>query len=104
MTETAQPPLWGPPDEVFDPRPYIEAQPWRFAKTVVGYPHEYLTYKASTDAAAHSRFIDLIRRTGEYRLWRVGGYQRKYRYLDIDGLVYWEGPPTIINRKHPDAP
>lgn len=85
-------------DDAWDPRPYIAAHEWVFARTVPDRPHWYVTPSSTTDASAHERFIRLIQRRGEVE--RFEG--RRYRYLTIDAWRYWVGPPGLINRKHAD--
>jgi hypothetical protein len=82
--------------EDYDPRPYIAAQTWTFAKTMPTHPHEYCMLKGSTDWQEHLRFADWVRFYGQVE--RFQG--RSYRYCDVDGWHYWVLGPndTIINR------
>jgi hypothetical protein len=72
----------------YDPRLYIAAQRWTYAKTVPDHPHEYLVLSSSTDVTEHFRFADWLNVTGEED--RFMG--RTYRYRTVDGHRYWSSP------------
>jgi hypothetical protein len=84
-----------PPD--YDPRPFIAAQEWRFAKTMPWHPHEYVMIHKATDAFEHVRFLVWIRLTGKIEVYKGS----EYPYVEIDGYRYWALRPeyTIINRR-----
>jgi hypothetical protein len=86
----------------YDPKPYIAAQSWVFAKTMPEHPHEYVMLRASTDWREHLRFGDWIRFSGEQERYQG----RIYRYRVVDDWQYWVLGPndTIINRRYVDLP
>jgi hypothetical protein len=90
------------PPADYDPRPYIAAHEWRYAKTRPANPHEYVVLVASTDPYEHLKFLEWLRRHGSIENW--GG--REYRYQEVDGWRYWALGPndTIINRRVAPAP
>jgi hypothetical protein len=84
-----------PPDH--DPRPFISAQQWRYAKSMPWHPHEYVMLHKSTDVFDHIRFLLWLRPTGEIEMYKGD----PYRYREVDGYRYWALAPafTIINRR-----
>jgi hypothetical protein len=87
------------PPESYDPRPYIEANTWVFARTMPENPHEYVMLRASTDWREHLRFLRWLRVYGEVERWLDG---RRYRYRIVDGWRYWamwSPNDTILNRE-----
>jgi hypothetical protein len=89
-----------PPD--YDPRPFIAAQEWRFAKTMPWHPHEYVMIHKATDAFEHVRFLVWIRLTGKIEVYKGS----EYPHVEIDGYRYWALRPeyTIINRRTAPTP
>jgi hypothetical protein len=88
------------PDEIED---FIQAHPWRFAKTMAHIPHSYVVKQKCRDPAEFERLVMHIRRNGyRQKFGRV-----YYTYFDwpVDGVVhqFWTmGAPLattiIINR------
>jgi hypothetical protein len=93
--------LPAPPAD-YDPRPYIAAHEWRYAKTRPANPHEYVVLVASSDPYEHLKFLEWVRRYGQVETWAG----REYRYQEVDGWRYWALGPndTIINRRVAPAP
>jgi hypothetical protein len=81
----------------YDPRPFIAANTWVYAKTMPKNPHEYVVLRAATDWREQLRFGRWIRHWGETE--RFDG--RPYKYMDVDDHHYWVMSinDTIINRK-----
>jgi hypothetical protein len=73
------------PGETYDPRSYINANSWTFAKTMPKHPHEYLLVHNSTDWREHMRFLGWLQHHGE--LERYGGLD--YFGRVVDGHRYW---------------
>jgi hypothetical protein len=88
--------LPNPPAD-YDPRPYVAAQAWTFAKTMPDNPHEYVLIRKSTDWRAHLCVLSWLRAHGEVEKF-MG---RTYRFRTVDDHHYWVlGPSdTIINRR-----
>jgi hypothetical protein len=88
------------PPKDYDPRPYIEAHEWTYAKTRPENPHWYLLIRKSSDWREHLRFLRWIRVHGEIERWRDG---RNYPYCTVDGWRYWAlcnvNDEVIINRR-----
>jgi hypothetical protein len=88
------------PPEDYDPRPYIEANEWTYARTRPQNPHEYLLLHKSTDWREHLRFLRWIRVHGEVERWLD---RRDYPYRTVDGWRYWSlclvNDEVIINRR-----
>ncbi len=88
------------PARDYDPRPYIAANHWVFARTMPDNPHEYVVIHDSTDPYEHLMFLEWIRSVGDIEHYRG----RDYEYVTVDGYRYWamgpSGPEhTIINRR-----
>ena len=49
------------PSRGYDPRPYIAANHWVFARTMPDNPHEYVVIYNSTDPYQHLMFLEWIR-------------------------------------------
>lgn len=84
----------------FDPKAFIEAHEWRFAKTMPQNPHWYVVREKVADDEAFDAMVRFIRQEGEVRRW--GGKLYQYWFSD-DGFYYWTmGWPVdetlIINR------
>ena len=86
-----------PVDPDYDPRPYIAAKRWQFAKTMPANPHAYVLLRRSTDRGEHMRFLEWLRVTGD----REKFWSKTYSYRTVDDYRYWAlGPEdTIINRR-----
>lgn len=85
------------PPEDYDPRPYIAAHEWRFARTRPQNPHWYVLLVESADPYDHLRFLEWIRRHGDIEVHQG----KQYRYQEVDGWRYWALGPndTILNRR-----
>ena len=93
--------------EDFDPRPYIEAATWRFAKSEPVHRHWYVVAAESPDLDAHFAFRRLIAKRG--RREHFAGYGDRdpevgpgvWKYLRVDEFDYWcSGPKgSILNRR-----
>lgn len=85
------------PPESYDPRPYIAAQEWTYAKTMPTNPHFYVVLRASNDWREHLRFLLWIRVWGFVEKFKGA----KYLYRVVDEWRYWAMGPndTIINRR-----
>jgi len=84
-------------------RSFVRAAPWRFAKTMAQWPHEY-TVRGGTPRRDFEHFVRAIREQG-YQARFKG---RLHTYLDLDGYKYWTmGAPVestqIINRTELDG-
>ena len=85
----------------FDPRPFVESAPWRFAKTMAHMPHEYLVEGKIPDEDGFWAFVAYIAEHGFEASWR----QYRNTYLELDGWRYWampgrgNGSITIVNRE-----
>ncbi len=88
------------PDD-YDPRPYIAAQTWVYARTVPDNPHEYLLAERTTDPDGHALMIAWVAQTGA-----PGTYANtRYRYAQVDDWVYWVSRPPRWGtelRAHPE--
>jgi hypothetical protein len=89
-----------PPD--YDPRPFIAAQRWTYAKTMPWHPHEHLLIFRATSVIEHITFLLWIRRSEHVETYNG----REYRYREVDGMRYWALGPndTIINRRAAPTP
>lgn len=88
------------PPRDYDPRPYIAANEWTFARTMPENPHEYVVIRKSTDPVEHMRFLAWLRAFGDLEHFKG----RDYEYIEIDGWRYWamgtdQLEQTIINRR-----
>lgn len=78
---------------------FIEANEWRFAKTMARIPHEYCLKEKCGDPEMFERFVMHIRRHGY-----TGQFFRKtFVYFDVGPHQYWTmGSPLhetiLINR------
>jgi hypothetical protein len=54
----------------FDPQPFVESVPWRFAKTMVYMPHEYLVQGKVPDEDGFWAFVAYIAEHGFEAHWR----------------------------------
>jgi hypothetical protein len=91
------------PPEDYDPRPFIAANTWTYAKTSE-HPHEYLLLRNSADWREHLRFLRWLRVFGEVERWLDG---HRYRYRLVDGWRYWamfSPNDTILNRRREPTP
>jgi hypothetical protein len=82
----------------FDPRPYIAANEWRYAKTRPQNPHFYVLLVVSSDPYEHLRFLAWLQASEEVEDW--GG--KRFHYHEVDGWRYWaltNPNATIINRR-----
>lgn len=88
--------------EEYDPRPYIAASEWTYARTMPQHPHEYVVLRKSVDWREHLRFLRWIRVWGERELYK-GTY---YLYRVVDEWRYWAMGPndTILNRRKEPTP
>jgi hypothetical protein len=88
-----------PPAE-YDPRPFIAANTWTYARTRPDNPHEYLLLHKSTDWREHLRFVRWLRVHGEVERWVD---RRPYPYREVDGWRYWTlclvNDEVILNRR-----
>lgn len=86
--------------EEYDPRPYIAANEWVFARTMPTNPHYYVVLPRSTDWREHLRFLRWIRVWGHTEMFK--GYP--YLYRVVDDNKYWALGlnETILNRKQKD--
>ena len=86
----------------FDPRRFIEAAPWRFAKTMASIPHEYVVEGKVDDPAGFAALAAHIAEHGYRARWR---HLPPNSYLELDGWRYWTMPGRgddsilIINRE-----
>jgi hypothetical protein len=88
----------------YDPRAFIAANEWAFARTVPDAPHWYLIAERSTDPDQHCQMVEWVNRTG-----LPGTFQgNRYRYARMDdGFEYWvsraplwsESRAPILNRR-----
>ena len=81
-----------------DLREFISSTPWRFAKTMPEWPHEYIV-RGRVDDGLFVRMVVHIRQYGVEQRF----YNRVLKYFGKDGFLYWTmGNPieetTIINR------
>lgn len=77
---------------------WLEAVPWRFAKTMPEIPHEYTLRKWNVGAEFEAA-VTAIRAYGYQRTFQG----RQYTYVNANGHRYWTmGAPiietTVINR------
>ena len=77
----------------------LETVPWRFAKTMPKYPHDYTLKKEWPSSSDFVAAVAAIRRFGQPRKWKG----RVYTYFDTDKYTYWTmGAPiqatVLINR------
>jgi hypothetical protein len=70
------------PPRDYDPRPYIAANHWVFARTMPDNPHEYLVIRKSTDPYEHLMFPEWIRAVGDIEHVRA-----------LTRLIVESGPP-----------
>jgi hypothetical protein len=90
---------------------FVEAQMWRFARTMPQWPHWYCLRDKCDDQAAFFAFVRHIQCNGyeaEFRPEQRDAWARR-RYLDLGDYHYWtmdetvEGT-TLINRAlHPNV-
>jgi hypothetical protein len=86
----------------FDPRQFVAAAPWRFAKTMADIPHEYVVEDKVPDRDGFAAFVTHIAAHGYRARWR---HLPPNRYLELDGWRYWVMPGRgddsilIINRE-----
>ncbi|GDX24999.1 hypothetical protein LBMAG10_16640 [Actinomycetes bacterium] len=78
---------------------FINANSWRFAKSMPKNPHEYIVRETCTSEEKFIDFVVYIRAYGEKRRF----WKQIYLYFDFDGHSYWTmGAPLtetiIINR------
>jgi len=78
---------------------FIEANEWKFAKTMARIPHEYCLKERCTDPDMFERFVMHIRRHG----YEGRFFKRIYIYFDVGPHQYWTmGDPLhkeiLINR------
>lgn len=78
---------------------WIEAHPWKFAKTMPQIPHFYTLRYTARDADEFESAVQFIRDNGY-----TGRFGRTdYRYYDVNGWKYWTmGAPIketiLVNR------
>lgn len=87
--------------EIVQIKKYIESVKWQFAKTMPEIPHEYTVVDWNPDKK--ESFYDFVRYIQEFGKDEKF-YDKKYRYLALDGYKYWTmGNPveetTLINRE-----
>jgi hypothetical protein len=91
-----------PPDpaEDYDPRGFVQANRWTFAKTMPDRPHEYLLIHKSSDWREHLIFRRWLEVHGEVERWLDG---RDYPGRVVDGQRYWSlcnaNDEVILNRR-----
>lgn len=78
---------------------FIEANEWKFAKTMARIPHEYCLKERCNDPDMFERFVMHIRRNG----YESKFFKRTYIYFDVGPHQYWTmGDPLhkeiLINR------
>jgi hypothetical protein len=82
-------------------RAFVAKYPWRFAKTMPQFPHEYLVKAKTVPAAEFDAFATEVIARGEYK--RMVGKPK--HYLELDGWRYWTmeqvsiEESTILNRE-----
>jgi hypothetical protein len=88
------------PPEDWDPRPFIEANRWTYARTMPQNPHEYLLLRKAHDWRTHLVFVRWLKVHGEIERWVD---RRDYPYCTVDGWRYWTlllvNDEVIINRR-----
>jgi hypothetical protein len=93
------------PPADFDPRPFIEANTWTYARTRPDNPHEYLLIHKATSWREHLRFLRWLVVHGEVERWVD---RKDYPYATVDGWRYWSlwavNDEVILNRRRePDG-
>lgn len=78
---------------------FIEANTWKFAKTMASMPHAYCLKESCSDPEMFERFVMHIRRTG----YAGRFFRATYIYFDVGHYQYWTmGSPLdktiLINR------
>jgi hypothetical protein len=91
----------------YDPRPFIRANTWTFAKSVPSHPHEYLVGTRATDPDAFAELCAWINRTGTRAPFTFGGRTHTYAYATVDEWVYWvsrgAGRALLVNRRRAET-
>jgi hypothetical protein len=83
-------------------RLFVRDHDWVFAKTMRWMPHWYLVKDKAKSYEAFDRFEATITERGADKAFG----KRVYRYLELDGWVYWamdisDAGGRIINRARP---
>ncbi len=78
---------------------FIEANEWKFAKTMARIPHTYCLKERCTDPDMFERFVMHIRRHG----YEGKFFKKTFVYFDVGQFQYWTmGSPLhetiLINR------
>ena len=78
---------------------FIEANEWKFAKTMARIPHAYCLKERCTDPDMFERFVMHIRRHG----YEGKFFKKTFVYFDVGPFQYWTmGSPLhetiLINR------
>jgi hypothetical protein len=82
----------------------LEAQEWRFARTMPDNPHWYTLRKTWKKDEDFVRVVLYIRTQGHLEWWPSVEDGYPYVYLDLGGYHYWSMPgrlagQVLINRK-----
>jgi hypothetical protein len=89
----------------YDPRGFIQAQTWKFAKSVPQHPHWYLPAERATDFEDFKTMCAWVNRTGTPATFEGDGKGHRYKYAGpIDGWLYWVsrspwGRSILLNRR-----
>jgi hypothetical protein len=98
----------GDPWAHYDPRPFIAAQEWTFAKTAPEMPHWYVAPHQATDRDLFYEFSRWIYAIGEKRPFTFSARTYTYSYATVDEWEYWNtrfrGGQTLVNRRRADRP
>lgn len=78
---------------------FIERNPWKFAKSMPWWPHEYLIRERVDDEAMFVEMVEFIHAEGYVGKW----YKQDRPYYKEGGKVYWimgfdVSETTVINR------
>jgi hypothetical protein len=92
----------------YDPRPFIAANTWTFAKLAPEMPHWYLAPDRATDPDEFRRMVAWIYATGVKRSFTFSARTYRYSYATVDEWEYWNtrfrGGQTLLNRRRADQP
>jgi hypothetical protein len=96
-------------DDSYDPRQFIRANLWTYAKSVPEHPHEYLPAQRATDPDEFRRFCQWVNRAGEPGTFTFAGRTHTYRYSQVDERLYWVsrspwGSSLLVNRRLASPP